>query len=298
MNALRLVGVSKTYRSLGRPPVQALDNVTLDIEEGKISGLVGESGSGKSTLIRCVMGLETIDAGQILYRNNVIQPATGRTRHRMRRELQLVFQDPTASLNPRMTVAQLVGEGVYVHHLRPTAGERRARVTELLKLVGIDPRDSDRYPRLFSGGQRQRIAIARALAVEPDVLVCDEPVSSLDVSVQAQILQLLRDMQSRLGLTILFVAHDLAVIQQVCSDVAVLAEGHIVEQGRTRAVLSRPQHPYTRSLVNAVPVPDPVVARERARERRRGEARVAETRDEPAASRTAAVGPHAASTPI
>jgi oligopeptide transport system ATP-binding protein len=298
MTALRLEGVSKTYRSIGRPPVQALDRVTLDIEEGKISGLVGESGSGKTTLIRCVMGLETIDAGRIVYRNTVLQPGPGRARHRMRREIQLVFQDPTASLNPRMTVAQLVGEGVYIHHLRRTSRERHARVTELLELVGIDPRDSDRYPRSFSGGQRQRIAIARALAVEPDILVCDEPVSSLDVSVQAQILQLLRDMQTELGLTILFVAHDLAVIQQVCADVAVLADGRIVEQGRTRTVLSNPQHSYTRSLVNAVAVPDPIIARERARQRRRGEARVPDGEEAPPALPKRPFGPRTTSNSI
>jgi ABC-type glutathione transport system ATPase component len=268
MIALQLDEVSKTYRSPGRPPVRALDQVSLSVPAGEISGLVGESGSGKTTLIRCVMGLETIDAGTIRYRDTVLVPPPRGRHQRLRRELQLVFQDPTASLNPRMTVAQLVDEGLYIHRLRRTLADRRARVDELLEMVGLDPRDRDRYPKSFSGGQRQRIAIARALAVEPDVLVCDEPVSSLDVSVQAQILALLRDMQSRLGLTILFVAHDLAVIQQICAHVAVLASGQIVEQGPTSTVLRTPQDPYTRSLLDAVPIPDPPAARERSRRRR------------------------------
>ena len=273
MSAIRFEGVTKVHHSFGRPPVHALRDVTWSVEGGTIAGLVGESGSGKTTLIRCLMGLERIDSGRIVRvdeegRNDVLQPAGRGVRSRLRRDMQLVFQDPTASLNPRMTVGQLVGEGLLVHRLRPTARSRADRVAELLHLVGLDPRDGDRHPRSFSGGQRQRIAIARALAVEPRILVCDEPVSALDVSVQAQVLNLLRDMQQRLDLTVVFVAHDLAVVQTICTNVAVIEHGCIVEQGLTRSVLGDPQHPYTRSLLAAVPVPDPLIARARAAVRR------------------------------
>lgn len=273
MNALELRGVSKTFTSFGRPPVVALDDVHMTVPEGKIAGLVGESGSGKSTLIRCIMGLERPGAGHIEYRGIDVLGARGATLRDIRRETQLVFQDPTASLNPRMTVEQLVGEGLIVHNLAPSSRARRERVIEVLQLVGLDKRDLGRYPRSFSGGQRQRIAIARALAVEPRILVCDEPVSSLDVSVQAQVLNLLQDMQERLGLTVLFVAHDLAVINQICSEVRVIETGRIVESGPTRSVLSHPSNDYTKSLLSAIPVPDPGVAR--AATRRRAATRIA-----------------------
>jgi ABC-type glutathione transport system ATPase component len=268
MNAVDIEGVTKTYRAAGHPPLLAVDNVTWQVATGSITGLVGESGSGKTTLMRCIMGLEKIDAGRVLSNGTILQPSGRSPRSRMRRQMQLVFQDPTASLNPRMTVGQLVSEGIQVHHLRPKGQPTRDRAAELLRLVGLDPRDLGRYPRSFSGGQRQRIAIARALAVEPEILICDEPVSALDVSVQAQILNLLADMQQRLGLTILLVAHDLAVIKQICSEIAVIQHGRIVEQGPAGDVLHHPQASYTKSLVSAVPVPDPVVARARNRSRR------------------------------
>lgn len=261
MSEIVLDNVTKTHRSLGRPAVRALDAVTWTIPAGQITGLVGESGSGKTTLVRCITGLENVDSGRIRLGETVLQPSRrGRPAH-LRRRVQLVFQDPTSSLDPRMTVGQLIEEGIHTHRLRPTGITRRARVTELLRLVGLDPRDAQRYPHSFSGGQRQRVAIARALAVEPDVLICDEPVSALDVSVQAQILNLLHDMQQQLGLTVLFVAHDLAVVRQLCARVAVLDNGSLIEQGTSQAVLDHPQHPYTRALLAAAPMPDPVAAR-------------------------------------
>jgi ABC-type glutathione transport system ATPase component len=262
---LELRGVSKTFHAFGREPVRALDEAYLRVPEGEITGLVGESGSGKSTMLRCIMGLERPDGGQVSYDGVDVTRARRAETRRLRREIQLVFQDPTASLNPRMTVAELIGEGLIVHRLVAGAAARRARAAELLELVGLDERDVDRYPRSFSGGQRQRIAIARALAVQPRLLICDEPVSSLDVSVQAQILNLLQDMRETLGLTILFVSHDLAVVRQICTSVAVLSAGAVVEEGEAAAVLTAPRHPYTQALLAAVPVPDPRVARERIR---------------------------------
>jgi ABC-type glutathione transport system ATPase component len=262
---LELRGVSKTFRALGREPVTALDDVYLRVPAGQITGLVGESGSGKSTLIRCVMGLERPDRGWISYDGQNLGELDARARRRIRREVQLVFQDPTSSLNPRMTVAELVGEGLVAHGLVTGRAARRERVRELVRMVGLDDRDLDRHPRSFSGGQRQRIAIARALAVGPSLLVCDEPVSALDVSVQAQVLNLLQDSQRDLGLTILFIAHDLAVVHQICSTVAVISSGRIVEEGDADVVLGQPKHEYTRSLLAAVPQPDPALARQRAR---------------------------------
>ena len=262
---LELRGVSKTYHPHRRHPVTALDDVSFQVPRAQVTALVGESGSGKSTTVRSVLGLEKPDAGQILYRG---QPLTatrgglGRARHR---EIQVVFQDPAASLNPRMSAAGLIGEGLIVHGLARGKAARSARVAELMRLVGLDPDSGGRRPRDFSGGQRQRIAIARALAVEPALLICDEAVSALDVSVQAQILNLLLDMRDRLDLTVLFVAHDLAVVHQIASSVVVLRRGHVVEAGPVEAVFSRPGHPYTRELLAAVPVPDPARARTRTR---------------------------------
>jgi len=267
MSLLELRDVNKVFHALGREPVHALRDVDLTVEAGTITGLVGESGSGKTTIIKSIMGLEKPTSGTITYDGINIPEARGATLRRVRREVQFVFQDPTSSLNPRMTVEQLVGEGLLVHDLEPDRKRRRARVAELLMQVGLSDRDLDRYPRSFSGGQRQRIAIARALAVGPKLLICDEPVSALDVSVQAQVLNLLQDMQEELGFTVLFIAHDLAVVRQICSQVAVIQLGEIVEDGPSQTVLEHPSHPYTRALLAAVPNPDPVIARRRARER-------------------------------
>ncbi len=269
MTGLVLDSVVKTYRRSGHPDVKALQDVSWSIPSGQISGLVGESGSGKSTLVHCIVGLETPDAGSIRLGGTVLHPRRGERPIGLRRRVQLVFQDPTASLNPRMTAGQLIGEGLLLRSSPASSAARRERVSELMSLVGLDPHDAVRHPRSFSGGQRQRIAIARAVAVEPDLLVCDEPVSALDVSVQAQILRLMRDLQQRLGLTIIFVAHDLAVVRQLCSQVAVLERGRLVEQGPTDEVLSKPRHSYTQSLVAAALIPDPVLAREARRRRRR-----------------------------
>lgn len=257
MPLLQVDHVSKAFGMGGKLPVQALSDVSLDVEEGQTFGLVGESGSGKSTLVKCIVRLGNPDSGTILYDGIDVPKAKGADLRRIRREVQMVFQDPHASLNPRMTVEELVGEGLLVHRLETSPAARRARVAELLSMVGLSAEDMRRYPHSFSGGQRQRIAIARALAVRPRLLVCDEPVSALDVSVQAQVINLLLDMRASLGLTMLFIAHNLAVVGQVCQRIAVIRNGQIMEQGLTEEVFGKPQHPYTRELLDAVPIPDP-----------------------------------------
>jgi oligopeptide transport system ATP-binding protein len=266
--ALELAGISKSYARGGRAPLRVLDNVSLAVREGDTVGLVGESGSGKTTLIRCALRLAVPDEGSVTYEGINVLAAEGRDLFQFRQEVQLVFQDPYASLNPRMTVEQLIGEGLIVHHLERSAAKRRTRVKALMETVGLNPDDIDRYSRSFSGGQRQRIAIARALAIRPRILVCDEPVSALDVSVQAQVLNLLQDMQRQFGLGILFVAHDLAIVRHLCRRVAVLRGGSLVEMGDVDQIFDAPRHPYTRSLLEAVPIPDPLRARERRAARR------------------------------
>ena len=261
---LELRGVSKTYRARGRHPVTALDDVSFRVPRGRITALVGESGSGKSTAIRCLLGLERTDSGRIEYQGERLNSGTGGLGRARHREIQVVFQDPTASLNPRMSAADLIGEGLIVHGLARSQAARTARVTALMRLVGLDPDAGGRRPRDFSGGQRQRIAIARALAVEPELLICDEAVSALDVSVQAQILNLLLDMRDQLDLTVLFVTHDLAVVHQIAAEVVVLSRGQVVEAGPTETVFSRPGHPHTAELLAAVPIPDPARARSKA----------------------------------
>jgi len=251
-------GVSRSFRALGRPPVVALDDVYLRVPEGDTLGLVGESGSGKSTLLRCIMRLEKPDEGEVLFRGRDALPLRGKNLQAYRRQVQMVFQDPAGSLNPRMTVEQLVGEGMLVHRLERSAARRRERVAELLDAVGIPPDAMARHPASFSGGQLQRIAIARALAVEPSLLVCDEPVSALDVSVQAQVLNLLMRTQARTGLSILFVSHDLAVVKYLCPSIAVLEKGRIVEESSRDKLFQAPRATYTRALIDAVPNPDPV----------------------------------------
>ena len=261
---LELHGVTKTYHARRRHPVTALQNVSFRVRRGQVTALVGESGSGKSTAIRCVLGLEKPDSGWIEYKGQRLTASTGGLGRARHREIQVVFQDPTASLNPRMSAADLIGEGLIVHGLAQGKAARAERVADLMRLVGLDPDSGGRRPRDFSGGQRQRIAIARALAVEPELLICDEAVSALDVSVQAQILNLLLDMRDRLDLTVLFVAHDLAIVHQIAAEVVVLRQGQVVEAGPAEAVFTRPGHPYTRELLAAVPVPDPSRARAKA----------------------------------
>ncbi|QXW04970.1 MULTISPECIES: ATP-binding cassette domain-containing protein [Rhodococcus] len=257
---LEVSALTKTFGSIRGP--RALDDVYLSVPEGSAFGLVGESGSGKSTLIRCLVRLEKPDSGSVLFDGVDVHALRGQRLRQFRREVQLVAQDPYASLNPRMTVEQIVSEGLLVHGLAGNRADRREKVSQILTDVGLDPETMTRLPASFSGGQRQRIAIARALVVGPRLLICDEPVSALDVSVQAQVINLLAAMHADTGLTIFFVAHDLAIVQQLCETVAVLRSGVVVEDGPTRQVFGNPRHEYTRELLDAVPIPDPVLARQ------------------------------------
>ena len=248
--------------------VKAVDGVSFEIQEGQTLGLVGESGSGKSTTAYAALQLLRPTAGSVRFLGRDLTRLRGEELRRMRREMQIVFQDPYASLNPRMTVGRIVAEPLQTHRIG-TRRSRRASVARLLELVGFDPSYTNRYPHEFSGGQRQRIGIARALALNPKLIVCDEPVSALDVSIQAQILNLLKDLQQDLGLTYLFIAHDLAVVRSMSDAIAVMHEGRIVEQGPAEDVYTNPQSDYTRALLAAVPVPDPERMRARKAERRR-----------------------------
>ena len=242
--------------------VRAVDDVSFTIEEGEMFGLVGESGSGKSTTGRCILRLIEPTGGEVFFRNeNVLAFSKARMRL-VRRDMQIVFQDPYSSLNPRMRAGDIVEEPLIIHALG-SKDERRARVAELFELVGLQTDHLRRYPHEFSGGQRQRIGIARALALNPALVVADEAVSALDVSIQAQVVGLLLDLQARLKLTYLFIAHDLRLVEHICSRVAVMYLGKIVELGDTRALFARPAHPYTRALVSAIPVLDPDAPRQR-----------------------------------
>ena len=247
--------------------VKAVDDVSFEIREGETLGLVGESGSGKSTTGYAILQLLKPTSGSVRFRDTELTTLRGESLRRMRREMQIIFQDPYSSLDPRLTVEKLVRDPLDVHGVGDRAW-RRARVHELLDLVGFDPADAQRYPHEFSGGQRQRIGIARALALEPKLLICDEPVSALDVSIQAQILNLVNDLQRELGLTYLFIAHDLAVVRAMSDRISVMRKGRIVELGDADDLYRNPKDPYTRALLAAVPVADP--RRMRAeRERRR-----------------------------
>jgi ABC-type oligopeptide transport system ATPase subunit len=240
------------------PPVRVVDDVSFSVEAGESFGLVGESGSGKTTSARCVLRLLEPTSGEVRFRDRDVLALSGAELRRVRRDMQMVFQDPYASLNPRMRARQIVEEPLRIHRIGSKT-ERRDRVEELFRLVGLDPAHLDRVPEDFSGGQRQRIGLARALALSPSLVVADEPVSALDVSVQAQVINLLRDLQERLKLTYLFIAHDLRLVEHACTRVAVMYRGRIVETGRTDVVFRGPAHPYTRALLSAVPVADPDV---------------------------------------
>jgi oligopeptide transport system ATP-binding protein len=256
--------------------VRAVDDVSFEIYPGQTLGLVGESGSGKSTTGYCVLELLQPTSGSVKFLGEELTTMKKEELRRMRREMQIVFQDPYASLNPRMTVGNIVAEPLLVHKVGDKARRKRT-VEELLEVVGFNPDFVNRYPHEFSGGQRQRIGIARALALNPRLIVCDEPVSALDVSIQAQILNLLKDLQSEFGLTYLFVAHDLAVVRTMSDDIAVMNKGKIVEAGPAHEVYTRPRDEYTKALLAAVPVPDPHRMRERKEERRKHKHALAES---------------------
>ncbi|PWD50735.1 ABC transporter ATP-binding protein [Serinibacter arcticus] len=260
---LEVENLSHVFSPGRRGEVHAVRDVSLTIAPGETFGLVGASGSGKSTLGRCVVGLHTPTSGTVRYRGTTVSDPRGRRAYR--RERQMIFQDPYASLDPRMKVSDIVGEGIDVNRLARTRQGRRDRIDEVLSAVGLDPAHGNRYAHEFSGGQRQRVGIARALAVDPELIVCDEPISALDVSIQAQVVNLLADLRRTRGLTYLFIAHDLSMVRHISDRIGVVHQGRLVELGPSETIWSRPVHPYTRSLLSAVPRPDPEVERHRRR---------------------------------
>ena len=247
---------------LSKLQLKAVDDVSFTIDEGETLGLVGESGCGKTTVGRTLLHLYKPTAGEVYYRGTLIDD---HNIQQFRKEMQIVFQDPYSSLNPRMTVADIIGEPLDVHHLYSSRKERAEKIAELLTLVGLNSDHARRYAHEFSGGQRQRIGIARSLAVNPRFIVCDEPVSALDVSIQAQIINTFEELQQKLGIAYLFIAHDLLVVQHMSRRIAVMYLGKIVEIGTANDIIERPVHPYTQSLISAIPMPDPELARKRKR---------------------------------
>ncbi|GGH53342.1 dipeptide ABC transporter ATP-binding protein [Frigidibacter albus] len=249
--------------------VHAVDGVSFDIGQGQTLGVVGESGCGKSTTGRCILRLIEPSGGSVVFDGKDVLALDAKGQQALRRDMQIIFQDPFASLNPRMTVGAIVAEAMTIHGLGADAADRRARVATLLARVGLKPEHMGRYPHEFSGGQRQRIGIARALAVEPKLIVCDEAVSALDVSVQAQVLNLLKDLQDELGLAYMFIAHDLSVVENVSDRIAVMYLGRVVEIADAADLYARPQHPYTEALLSAIPIPEP--GRRKTRRKLEGE---------------------------
>ncbi len=264
-NLIEVEGLKK-YFNVGKGKVlKAVDNLNFYIREGETLGMVGESGCGKSTAGRTILRLYEPTSGSVRFNGTDIYKLSPGKMKAMRRDMQMIFQDPYASLNPRFTVSDIIGEALDIHNMAGSRAERKKRIEELLDLVGLNTDHATRYPHEFSGGQRQRIGIARALAVNPKFIICDEPISALDVSIQAQVVNLLQELQERLGLTYLFIAHDLSMVKHISDRVAVMYLGKMVELATSEELYSNPVHPYTKSLLSAIPVPDPEVESQRKR---------------------------------
>ncbi|GJM81335.1 ABC transporter ATP-binding protein [Paenibacillus sp. HMSSN-139] len=256
---IEVEGLKKYFNVGGGNVLKAVNDISFSIAEGETLGLVGESGCGKSTAGRTILRLYEPTAGSVRFNGVDINQLPPKKMKAMRRDMQMIFQDPYASLNPRFTVTDIIGEALDIHGLAGSHAERKKRVEELLDMVGLNPDHATRYPHEFSGGQRQRIGIARALAVNPKFIICDEPISALDVSIQAQVVNLLEDLQDRLGLTYLFIAHDLSMVKHISDRVAVMYLGRIVELADSEELYANPMHPYTKTLLSAIPIPDPEV---------------------------------------
>ncbi|MDU2240716.1 MAG: ATP-binding cassette domain-containing protein [Paenibacillus sp.] len=256
---IEVEGLKKYFNVGGGNVLKAVNDISFSIAEGETLGLVGESGCGKSTAGRTILRLYEPTAGSVRFNGVDINQLPPKKMKAMRRDMQMIFQDPYASLNPRFTVTDIIGEALDIHGMAGSHAERKKRVEELLDMVGLNPDHATRYPHEFSGGQRQRIGIARALAVNPKFIICDEPISALDVSIQAQVVNLLEDLQDRLGLTYLFIAHDLSMVKHISDRVAVMYLGRIVELADSEELYANPMHPYTKTLLSAIPIPDPEV---------------------------------------
>ena len=257
---MEINNLKKYFAMKSKKVLKAVDNITIDIYKGEVLSLVGESGSGKTTMGRTVSRLYNKTAGEVKYKGKFIEEYSIME---FSKKVQMIFQDPQASLNPRMTIGDIIAEGLDIHKLCATKEERTAKIYDLLETVGLNKEHANRFPHEFSGGQRQRIGIARALAVDPEMIVCDEPISALDVSIQAQVVNLLKDLQQEKGLTLLFIAHDLSMVKYISDRVAVMYRGKIVELGTPEAVYDNPVHTYTKSLISAVPIADPLNTRDR-----------------------------------